>query len=63
MCSAFALVDDTRPRMTGDGAKALEFVPAGIAFGVPPVLFAKITEDDLEAYRDRFDGEKPAGAE
>ncbi|MGO4426397.1 methionine--tRNA ligase, partial [Streptomyces sp. MCAF7] len=37
-------------------AKALASVPAGTAFTVPPVLFAKITEEDLESYRVRFGG-------
>ncbi|MET9974256.1 hypothetical protein, partial [Streptomyces microflavus] len=28
-------------------------VPAATPFTVPPVLFAKITEEDLESYRER----------
>jgi methionyl-tRNA synthetase len=56
MRSAFALPDDTAPWVTADQAKALASVPAGTAFTVPPVLFAKITEDDLAAYRTRFGG-------
>ncbi len=32
-------------------------VPAGTPFTVPPVLFAKLTDDDLEAYKERFGGE------
>ncbi|PYC77243.1 methionine--tRNA ligase [Streptomyces tateyamensis] len=35
-------------------ATALDFVAAGTSFTVPPVLFAKITEDDLAAWRERF---------
>jgi methionyl-tRNA synthetase len=35
-------------------ATALDAVTAGTAFTVPPVLFAKITDEDLEAYRERF---------
>ena len=31
-------------------------VPAGHGFTVPPVLFAKITDEDLDAYRERFGG-------
>ncbi|MEU6080186.1 methionine--tRNA ligase [Streptomyces sp. NPDC047108] len=58
MRSAFALADDTKPWVTAAEAKALASVPAGTAFTVPPVLFAKITEDDLETYRDRFGGEE-----
>ncbi|MFE0463464.1 methionine--tRNA ligase [Kitasatospora sp. NPDC058965] len=35
-------------------AAALDFVPAGTAFTVPPVLFAKVTDEDLAAWRERF---------
>ncbi|MEU8760023.1 methionine--tRNA ligase [Streptomyces sp. NPDC048659] len=56
MRGAFALADDTAAWVSGDQARALDAVPAGTAFTVPPVLFAKITEDDLEAYRARFGG-------
>ncbi|GAA2135781.1 methionine--tRNA ligase [Kitasatospora kazusensis] len=41
-------------------AKALDFVPAGVGFTVPPVLFAKITEEDLAGYRERFGGDPDA---
>ncbi len=54
MRSAFQLEGDTATWVTQDEAKSLTFVPAGTPFTVPPVLFAKITEDDLEAYRERF---------
>ncbi|MFJ6216048.1 methionine--tRNA ligase [Streptomyces sp. NPDC092296] len=43
-----------------DQAKTLDFVPAGTAFTVPPVLFAKISDDDLDAYRERFGSGDPA---
>ncbi|MEV4431917.1 methionine--tRNA ligase [Streptomyces sp. NPDC049585] len=60
MRSAFALPEDsaaaTATWVTADEAKSLTFVPAGTAFSVPPVLFAKITEEDLESYRERFGG-------
>ncbi|MEU7156146.1 methionine--tRNA ligase [Streptomyces chrestomyceticus] len=56
MRGAFALDGDTAAWVTADEARALASVPAGTAFTVPPVLFAKITEDDLEAYRERFGG-------
>jgi methionyl-tRNA synthetase len=56
MRSAFALAEDTRPWFTADQARALDSVPAGTAFTVPPVLFAKITDEDLDAYRARFGG-------
>ncbi|RSO10586.1 methionine--tRNA ligase [Streptomyces sp. WAC 06783] len=54
MRGAFALDGDTAAWVTADEARALASVPAGTAFTVPPVLFAKITEDDLESYRERF---------
>ncbi|MEU3046208.1 methionine--tRNA ligase [Streptomyces sp. NPDC006984] len=56
MRGAFALGNDTATWVTADQAKALDVVPAGTAFTVPPVLFAKITEEDLESYRERFGG-------
>ncbi|MFJ1749017.1 methionine--tRNA ligase [Streptomyces sp. NPDC088116] len=60
MRAAFALADDTARWVTADEAKALATVPAGTAFTVPPVLFAKITEEDLATYRERFGGEETA---
>ncbi|MGW6601960.1 methionine--tRNA ligase [Streptomyces sp. NPDC055036] len=62
MREAFALTDDTARWVTAEEAKALASVPAGTAFTVPPVLFAKISDDDLAAYRERFGGEDPAAA-
>ncbi|MEU1666574.1 methionine--tRNA ligase [Streptomyces sparsogenes] len=56
MRSAFSLADDTARWVSQEEAKALASVPAGTAFTVPPVLFAKIGEEDLEAYRERFGG-------
>jgi methionyl-tRNA synthetase len=56
MRGAFALENDTATWVTADQAKSLDTVPAGTAFMVPPVLFAKITEEDLESYRERFGG-------
>ncbi|TLQ47304.1 methionine--tRNA ligase [Streptomyces marianii] len=60
MRGAFALEGDTATWVTAEQAKALDAVPAGTAFIVPPVLFAKITEEDLESYRDRFGGAEDA---
>jgi methionyl-tRNA synthetase len=54
MRSAFELADDTAPWVTAEQARSLDTVPAGTGFTVPPVLFAKITEDDLASYRERF---------
>ncbi|MFI7385164.1 methionine--tRNA ligase [Streptomyces sp. NPDC049813] len=56
MRSAFDLADDTRAWVSADEAKALTTVPAGTPFTVPPVLFAKITDEDLESYKTRFGG-------
>ncbi|MEU0761122.1 methionine--tRNA ligase [Streptomyces microflavus] len=56
MRGAFALKNDTATWVTAEQAKSLDAVPAGTAFTVPPVLFAKISEEDLESYRERFGG-------
>ncbi|WP_329219229.1 methionine--tRNA ligase [Streptomyces sp. NBC_01485] len=56
MREAFALTGDTATWVTVDEAKALASVPAGTPFTVPPVLFAKLTDEDLENYKERFGG-------
>ncbi|MGF1600356.1 MAG: methionine--tRNA ligase [Acidimicrobiales bacterium] len=53
-------VDDDRRWVGPDEARALDAVPAGVAFTVPPVLFTKLTDDDLAGYRQRF-GDDAAG--
>ncbi|KDN85050.1 methionine--tRNA ligase [Kitasatospora cheerisanensis] len=53
---SFALDGDTRTWITADEARALSLVPAGTGFTVPPVLFAKITDEDLAAWTERFGG-------
>ncbi|MFI2298089.1 methionine--tRNA ligase [Actinacidiphila glaucinigra] len=60
MRGSFDLADDTAFWVTPEEARALAAVPAGTPFTVPPVLFAKITEEDLESYRERFGGEPEA---
>ncbi|MYZ34731.1 MULTISPECIES: methionine--tRNA ligase [unclassified Streptomyces] len=60
MREAFALTDDTASWVTAEEARSLTAVPAGTAFTVPPVLFAKITDEDLAAYKERFGGEERA---
>ncbi|KUN81571.1 methionine--tRNA ligase [Streptomyces griseoruber] len=60
MREAFTLTDDTATWVTPDEARALTAVPAGTPFTVPPVLFAKLTDDDLAAYKERFGGEPAA---
>ncbi|MCH5672507.1 methionine--tRNA ligase [Streptomyces gilvus] len=57
MRQAFTLTDDTATWVTADEARALTSVPAGTPFTVPPVLFAKLTDEDLESYKERFGGE------
>ncbi|MFI6009472.1 methionine--tRNA ligase [Streptomyces sp. NPDC051243] len=57
MREAFTLTDDTTTWVSADEAKSLSAVPAGTPFTVPPVLFAKLTDEDLEAYKERFGGE------
>ncbi|MEU9043101.1 MULTISPECIES: methionine--tRNA ligase [unclassified Kitasatospora] len=60
MRGAFALPADspaaTRAWVGPEEARALDLVPAGTAFTVPPVLFAKITDEDLAAWTARFGG-------
>lgn len=56
MRSAFTLADDTAAWITPEQAASLDAVPAGTPFTVPPVLFAKITEEDLDSYKERFGG-------
>ncbi|MEV7117701.1 methionine--tRNA ligase [Kitasatospora griseola] len=53
---SFALDGDTRTWISADEARALSLVPAGTGFTVPPVLFAKITDEDLAAWTERFGG-------
>lgn len=58
MRTAFKLDADTATWVTPEQARSLDAVPAGTAFIVPPVLFAKLTEDDLEQFKERFGGEE-----
>jgi methionyl-tRNA synthetase len=57
MRSAFSLPDDTAQWVTPAEARTLTALPPGTPFTVPPVLFAKITDEDLETYKERFGGE------
>ncbi|RII11315.1 Methionine--tRNA ligase [Streptomyces sp. YIM 130001] len=54
--AAFALTEDTATWVSPEEARTLASVPAGTPFTVPPVLFAKITDEDLESYKERFGG-------
>ncbi|MFF2200919.1 methionine--tRNA ligase [Streptomyces sp. NPDC058145] len=58
MREAFSLKDDTATWATEAEAKSLSSVPAGTPFTVPPVLFAKLTDEDLENYKERFGGDE-----
>ncbi|MGW0395652.1 methionine--tRNA ligase [Streptomyces sp. NPDC003042] len=60
MRSAFTLADDTAAWVTPEQARSLDAVAAGTPFTVPPVLFAKITEEDLDSYKERFGGSPEA---
>ncbi|MYV41316.1 methionine--tRNA ligase [Streptomyces sp. SID1328] len=56
MRAAFDLPDDTAAWITEAEAKSLTTLAPGIPFTVPPVLFAKLTDEDLETYKERFGG-------
>ncbi|GGJ16031.1 methionine--tRNA ligase [Streptomyces brasiliensis] len=63
MRAAFALPDTASDQkravwVSPEEAKSLTAVPSGTPFTVPPVLFAKLTDDDLAAYKERFGGEE-----
>ena len=58
MRAAFALPADTATWVSQEEAKSLSAVPAGTPFTVPPVLFAKLTDEDLETYKERFGGDQ-----
>ncbi|WP_030805751.1 methionine--tRNA ligase [Streptomyces sp. NRRL F-2799] len=57
MRAAFALPSDTATWATPEEAKTLTSIPVGTPFTVPPVLFAKLTDEDLETYKERFGGQ------
>ena len=40
----------------GDARSALDMLPAGHAFTVPEVLFAKIADEQRDEWQDRFKG-------
>ncbi|MEV7883876.1 methionine--tRNA ligase [Streptomyces sp. NPDC002817] len=60
MRQAFALKNDTATWISPEAARSLTAVPTGTPFTVPPVLFAKLTDEDLETYKERFGGEPAA---
>jgi methionyl-tRNA synthetase len=55
--SVFAEVRHEAAWVSPEEARELAFVAPGVEFTVPPVLFTKITEDDLAGYRERFGGQ------
>jgi len=53
----FDIDEDTRRAWpTTDELRSLGWVGAGTRFEVPPVLFRKITDEDVAAWRERFGG-------
>ncbi|WP_431035275.1 methionine--tRNA ligase [Streptomyces sp. P6-2-1] len=56
MRTAFRLDEDTATWISPEEARTLRAIPAGTPFIVPPVLFAKLTDDDLEVFKERFGG-------
>ena len=55
MLTAMQTEDDTWP---DDLSSALNALPAGHAFTVPEVLFAKITDDQRADWETRFAGQR-----
>ena len=53
MMEAMGASDDSWP---GDVAEALSALPAGHAFTVPDVLFAKISDEQREEWQEKFSG-------
>ncbi|GAA1860735.1 methionine--tRNA ligase [Myceligenerans crystallogenes] len=49
-------LDDAATWVSADEARALDAVPAGTPVTVPPVLYAKLTDDDVAGYVERFGG-------
>ncbi|MET8831086.1 methionine--tRNA ligase [Streptomyces sp. NPDC004610] len=62
MRAAFTLPGDDATWVTPAEARSLTTLPPGTPFRVPPVLFAKLTDDDLETYKERFGGEPTEAA-
>jgi methionyl-tRNA synthetase len=60
MRAAFALPADDARWVTAEQARSLDTVPSGTPFTVPPVLFAKITDEDLASYVARYGGDPDA---
>ncbi len=59
MREAFAADDPARRWVGIEEATSFELVEAGTGFTIPPVLFKKITDEELADYRTRF-GAEPA---
>lgn len=58
--SVFAVDVHSGRWVTGAEVQALTFITGGVGFETPPVMFTKITDDDLDAYRARFGAEEAA---
>ncbi|MEM7337609.1 MAG: methionine--tRNA ligase [Actinomycetota bacterium] len=55
---AFEADDPARTWVTAEELAGLDWLPAGSGFTTPPVLFAKIDDDQLDEYRSRFGAEE-----
>lgn len=53
---AIGVPEDRRTWPTGSGAVLLDALPRGLQFSVPDVLFAKIEDDQVIAWAERFGG-------
>jgi methionyl-tRNA synthetase len=55
---AVGVAEDQRAWPTGSGADLLDALPRGHAFTVPEVLFAKIEDDQVADWTERFAGRR-----
>jgi methionyl-tRNA synthetase len=53
---AIGVPEDRRTWPTGSGVELLDALPRGLQFSVPDVLFAKIENDQVAAWSERFGG-------
>jgi methionyl-tRNA synthetase len=53
---AIGVPEDRRTWPTGSGAELLDALPRGLQFSVPDVLFAKIENDQVAGWSERFGG-------
>jgi len=58
----FDLDQPASPWIDASTVGGLDMIRPGVAFQTPPVLFTKISDDDLEQYENRFGGGSPSSA-